>query len=132
MWSLRNKSIVLLTLLNMFLCVLWNPVLVIKNIPKYFSAVNWVTLLLLKISGGWGDFWILQEQIIFKTWLLSSRLKFVFHWKTQAHILFKSLFEFFAEKSLSLTTEKWNMSLANNGNRKLLLQSAPSWMLQQP
>ena len=45
LWSLRNKPIALLTLLNIIFKCPWKSSLVSKNIPKCFWVTDWVTLL---------------------------------------------------------------------------------------
>ena len=52
LWNLRNRPIVLLTLLYMFLRCSWKSSLTYKSIPKCFQVVDWVTAILLKCSGG--------------------------------------------------------------------------------
>ena len=114
MVELRNKTIVLLPLLNMLLRCSWKFSLVSKNIPKCFWVSDWFTILLLKINEGWDDFWILQEKITSCACLLESGLKLIFHWQAQLFILLKSSFKFFADKFLSNIIEKRNVSPANS------------------
>ena len=67
----------------------------IQNIPKFFWVVDRVTFLLLKINGGWGDFWIVSKNMAFLACLFGPGLKFIFHWKVQFFILLKSSFKFY-------------------------------------
>ena len=79
-----------------------------------FWVIEWVTMLLLKISDGWDDFWILGEKGTSWACLLGSGLKFIFHWKDQLFILFKSSFKVFVDKFLSNITEKRAVSSTNS------------------
>ena len=54
-------------------------------------VIEWVTMLLLKISGGCSNFLVMLEKITSWACLLEPGLKFIFHWKTKLFILFKSL-----------------------------------------
>ena len=62
----------------------------------------------------WVDSWSLWEKITSWVCLLGSGLKFIFHWKAQLSILFKSWFNLFADECLSSVTEKIDVSSANS------------------
>ena len=56
----------------------------------------------------------MREKISSCACLVGSGLKLIFHWKTHSPIFFKSLFRSIFEASTFLTTEKSEVSSANN------------------
>ena len=92
----------------------WKSSLVSKSIPKGFWVTDWVTVLLWKLNVGWVDFGSLLEKITSWACLLGSVLKFIFYWKAQLFILFKSWFNLLADKYWSFITEKSDVSSANS------------------
>ena len=98
----------------------WKSSVVSKNKPKCFWDTDWVTVLLLKLSVGWVDFWSLREKITSWPCLLGSRLKLIFHWKAQL-FMFKSWYNLFDDKCLSFITEKSYLSLGNSLGFKIKL-----------
>ena len=85
-----------------------------KNIPKCFWVIDWITMLLLKLNGGWAHFWILQEKRTFMILLIGVWIKTNYQLKSTSFILFKSSFKFFADKSLLCITEELDVWSANS------------------
>ena len=130
MWSLRNKPIVLFTLLSILFKCSWRSNLVSNNIPKCFRVTDWVTMLLLKLNVGWVDFWSLWEKITSWAGLLGSGLKPIFHWEAQLFILLKSWFNLFAGECLSFITEKSVVSSANSLGFEIKLSGKSIYIYQ--
>ena len=57
---------------------------------------------------------LLREKINSCACLVGSGLKFIFHWNAHSPIFFKSLFRSIFEASTFVTTEKSEVSSANN------------------
>ena len=83
-----------------------------KNIPKCFWVIDWITMLLLKINGGWAHLWILQKKRTFMILLIGVWIKTNFQLKSTSFILFKSSFRFFADKPLLCITEELDVCQA--------------------
>ena len=68
---------------------------------------------LLKRTGGWASFWLLQEKAISWACLETSGLKDIFQWYAHFDILSKSLFNCITD-ALTSTTEKMDVSSAKS------------------
>ena len=73
-----------------------------------------MTKFLLKKNGGWLVLLINLLKITSWACLLGSGLKFIFLWKAQSLILLKSLFQSVVLELIFWTTEKREISSANN------------------
>ena len=85
-----------------------------KYSPKCFWQVLCTMDELLKFNLGWHILWVLREKTISCASLDQSGLKAIFHWNAHSEILFKSSFNYFADKSTSWTTEKMDVSSAKS------------------
>ena len=85
-----------------------------KITPRCFWQAVCLTFVFLKLSGMWNGFLILQEKITSCACLVGSRLKLIFHLVVQSLIFSKSSLRLFAEVFKLWTSEKRDMSSANN------------------
>ena len=81
---------------------------------KCFWISDWVMLVPLNAREGWFNFRSLWEKITSFACLLIWGLKFIFHWKAQLLIFSKSSFKLIPDWFISYTTEKSEVSPANN------------------
>ena len=109
-----NNPIVLLILLSLPLRSSWKSSLVFKRIPRCLWVVDWMTTVLLKFNDGGFGLISFLEKITSCACLLRSGLKLIFHWNAHLFIFFISSFKFFADKVISWTTEKKEVSSANS------------------
>ena len=86
----------------------------ILNLIKYLNVLETCMMKRLKTKGGCDTFFNFLLKMTSWACLLRSRLKLIFHWKTQSLIFFKLLFSSFAEVVMSCVKEKKDVSSANN------------------
>ena len=111
---LSYTPMVLLILLSLSLRCSWKSSLPSKIILSCLWAVDWITTVLLKFKDGWFGLLSFLEKIISCASLLESGLKLVFHRNAHLFIFLRSSCEFFADKVISWTTEKREVSSANS------------------
>ena len=82
--------------------------------PRCFWDNDWETLVLLNTNGGGYISFTLRLKMTSWACLVGSEIKFIFHWKTELFIIFKSLLRSFADAWVSCTTENEEVSSANS------------------
>ena len=112
--NLRRRPIVLFVWLWTLIKCSLKLRLASRITPRCFWYVLWLTVLLLKVRGGWFNFLVFLLKITSWACLLGSGLKLIFHWYAQLLIFTKSSFNSFLVLLLSRITENNDVSSANN------------------
>ena len=112
--SFGKSPIVLFVVLNTLFRCSSNVNLMSKITPRCPFELTTETLLMLKNKGGCASFFNFLLNIISWACLLRSRLKVVFHRKTESLIFFRSLLNSIADVFISCTTKNREESSANN------------------
>ena len=111
---LAKVSIAVFVLLNTFFRCSSNFNLTSKIIPRCFQELTWESLLLLKSKRGCDTLFTFLQNIISWACLIRSGLKFIFHWKAQSVIFFRSLFNSIADVFVLCPTRNTEVSSADS------------------
>ena len=102
------RNILTLSIYRKNVCVFWS----LNETPRWVCEETCKTLFLLK--GGCCSLFILQLKITSWACLLGSALKFVFKWKANLLIFFRSSFNYLAKVFTSWATQNKDVSLAKS------------------
>ena len=92
----------------------WKSGLTSTIIPTCLWLIAWRTTILLKFNDGWFRLLFFLEKTTSCAGLWESRLKLIFHWNAHFFSCVWSWFTFFADKVISWTTKKRELSSGNN------------------